>query len=41
MLTRVGAEVFVVEEGDTCFHPRGVLHQNEALEDSVHIEAKY
>jgi ferredoxin/quercetin dioxygenase-like cupin family protein len=41
VLMRVGAEVFVVEEGDTYFHPRGVLHQHEALEDSVRIETKH
>jgi quercetin dioxygenase-like cupin family protein len=40
VLMRVGPDVFVVEEGDTYFHPRGALHQHEALEDSVRIETK-
>lgn len=37
---RVGPDVFVVEEGDTYYHPLGALHQHEALEDSVRIETK-
>jgi len=40
VLMRVGPDVFVVEEGDTYFHPRGALHQHEALEDSIRIETK-
>jgi ferredoxin/mannose-6-phosphate isomerase-like protein (cupin superfamily) len=40
VLMRIGPDVFVVEEGDTYFHPRGALHQHEALEDSVRIETK-
>lgn len=40
VLMRVGPDVFVVEAGDTYFHPRGALHQHEALEDSVRIETK-
>lgn len=41
VLMRVGPEVFVVEEGDTYLHPRGALHQHEALEDSIRIETKF
>ncbi len=37
---RVGPAVFVVEEGDTYYHPIGALHQHEALEDSIRIETK-
>ena len=34
---QIGEETFMVEEGDTYFHPMGVVHQHEALEDSVRI----
>ena len=37
---RIGDEWFIVEEGDSYFHPMGVIHQHEALEDSVRIELK-
>ena len=37
---RIGREVFIVEEGDTYYHPLGMVHQHEALEDSVRIEIK-
>ncbi len=37
---RIGDESFVVEAGDSYFHPMGVVHQHEALEDSVRIETK-
>jgi quercetin dioxygenase-like cupin family protein len=37
---RIGREVFIVEEGDTYYHPMGMVHQHEALEDSVRIEIK-
>ena len=37
---RIGDEEFVVQTGDTYLHPLGVLHQHEALEDSVRVETK-
>ena len=37
---KIGSENFTVEQGDTYFHPLGVVHQHEALEDSVRIETK-
>lgn len=37
---RIGGKSFVVEAGDTYIHPMGVVHQHEALEDSVRIETK-
>ena len=37
---QIGTETFTVEEEDTYFHPMGVVHQHEALEDSVRIETK-
>lgn len=37
---RIGEETFVVEAGDSYFHPMGVVHQHEALEDSIRIETK-
>ena len=37
---RIGSETYTIEEGDTYFHPQGILHQHEALEDSVRIETK-
>lgn len=36
----IGDEAFVIEAGDTYFHPLGVVHQHEALEDSIRIETK-
>jgi mannose-6-phosphate isomerase-like protein (cupin superfamily) len=37
---RIGDRSFIVEAGDTYIHPMGVVHQHEALEDSVRIETK-
>jgi mannose-6-phosphate isomerase-like protein (cupin superfamily) len=37
---RIGGKSFVVEAGDTYIHPMGVVHQHQALEDSVRIETK-
>jgi quercetin dioxygenase-like cupin family protein len=37
---QIGKETFTVEEGDTYFHPMGIVHQHEALEDSIRIETK-
>ena len=37
---KIGSETFMIEEGDTYFHPLGIVHQHEALEDSVRIETK-
>ena len=37
---RIGDEVFVIEAGDSYFHPMGIVHQHEALEDSIRIEIK-
>jgi quercetin dioxygenase-like cupin family protein len=37
---RIGDEWFVVEPGDSYCHPIGIVHQHEALEDSVRIEVK-
>jgi quercetin dioxygenase-like cupin family protein len=37
---RIGRQVFIVEEGDSYYHPMGMVHQHEALEDSVRIETK-
>ena len=37
---RIGDETFIVEAGDSYIHPMGVVHQHEALEDSVRIETK-
>ena len=37
---RIGSKTFTIEEGDTYFHPLGIVHQHEALEDSVRIETK-
>lgn len=37
---RIAEETFVVEAGDSYFHPMGVVHQHEALEDSIRIETK-
>ena len=36
----IGDETFVALPGDTWFHPKGVLHQSEALEESVQVEVK-
>lgn len=37
---RLGSEVHLMEEGDTCYHAQGMLHQHKALEDSIRIETK-
>ena len=37
---RIGKEVFIVEEGDSYYHPMGMVHQHEALEDSIRLEIK-
>ena len=37
---RIGEETFIFEEGDSSFHPMGIVHQHEALEDPVRIETK-
>jgi quercetin dioxygenase-like cupin family protein len=37
---RIGKEWFVVEAGDSYFHPMGTVHQHEVLEDSIRIESK-
>ena len=37
---KIGSETFTIEEGDTYFHPLGIVHQHEALEDSARIETK-
>ena len=37
---QIGTETFTVEEEDTYFHPMSVVHQHEALENSVRIETK-
>ena len=37
---RIGAETFIVNAGDSYIHPMGVVHQHEAMEDSVRIETK-
>ena len=31
---------YVLEPGDAVFHPRGVMHSTEVLEDSIWIECK-
>jgi len=36
----IGEESFVAEPGDVWFHPKGVMHYAEALEESVQIEVK-
>ena len=37
---QIGTETFTVEEEDTYFHSMSVVHQHEALENSVRIETK-
>ena len=36
----VGEETFVLEAGDACRHPEGVLHSVEAVEDTTVLEIK-
>ena len=36
----IGGEEFIANPGDTWFHPKGVPHWSEALEDSVQVEVK-
>ena len=38
---QIASEMFLIEEGDTYFHPMGIVHQHEALEDSIRIETKF
>jgi quercetin dioxygenase-like cupin family protein len=38
--SQVGDEISEVTAGDCVFHPKGVLHQNTALEDCVWVEIK-
>ena len=37
---RIGDDTFIVEAGDSYLHPMGVVHQHEALEDTIRIETK-
>ena len=37
----IGEEMFIIEEGDSYFHPMGIVHQHVALEDSVRVETKF
>ncbi len=37
---RIDGKSFIVEAGDSYIHPMGVVHQHEALEDSVRVETK-
>lgn len=37
---RIDGRSYIVEAGDTYLHPMGVVHQHEALEDSVRVETK-
>ena len=36
----IGDETFTAEPGDSWFHPRGIDHTSEALEDSLQVEVK-
>ena len=36
----IGGEEFTANPGDTWFHPKGVPHWSEALEESVQVEVK-
>jgi quercetin dioxygenase-like cupin family protein len=36
----IGEESFIAEPGDVWFHPVGVMHHAEALEESVQVEVK-
>ena len=36
----IGDETFIACPGDTWFHPKGVPHRSEALEESVQVEVK-
>jgi len=36
----IGEQSFVARPGDSWFHPVGVMHHAEALEDSVQLEVK-
>jgi quercetin dioxygenase-like cupin family protein len=38
---QIGDTTSMVKAGDSYFHPMGVVHQHEALEDSVRIETKF
>lgn len=37
---RIGKDIYIIEEGDSYYHPIGMVHQHEALEDSIRIETK-
>jgi quercetin dioxygenase-like cupin family protein len=36
----IGDREFIAEAGDSWFHPKGMPHWSEALEDSIQIEVK-
>lgn len=36
----IGGKEFVARAGDTWFHPKGVPHWSEAIEDTVQVEVK-
>lgn len=36
----IGGEEFLAHAGDTWFHPKGVPHWSEAIEDTVQVEVK-
>jgi quercetin dioxygenase-like cupin family protein len=36
----VGTEEHVLDAGDVCCHPNGILHTIEAIEDSIVVETK-
>lgn len=36
----IGGETYIANPGDTWFHPKGVDHTSEAIEDSIQIEVK-
>lgn len=36
----IGEQSFIAEPGDAWFHPKGVPHHAEALEESVQLEVK-
>jgi quercetin dioxygenase-like cupin family protein len=36
----IGGEEWIANPGDTWFHPKGVPHWSEALEESIQVEVK-
>ena len=36
----VGKEVYIVEQGDVCRHPKGIPHGVEGIEESIVVEIK-